>query len=169
MDKTTERQYSLASSHNAKSRRLTLHTARMVTRHQNRRYFGPPNHVGHHRDTTLLRQWLPRPRMAFIGNQTARYSLHQPVRCLLLSLHVDRHKLCKIHHITPDIQREANSYPIARRLHRIRLRRSLETACKRLLCMSRIIFSSWGPELRGTKSLILSPDQQSEHTISGPR
>src|SRR2546422_9642816 len=89
MDKTTERQYSLASSHNAKSRRLTLHTARMVTRHQNRRYFGPPNHVGHHRDTTLLRQWLPRPRMAFIGNQTARYSLHQPVPSLLLFLHVD--------------------------------------------------------------------------------
>src|SRR5437899_7909858 len=108
MDKTTERQYSLASSHNAKSRRLTLHTARMVTRHQNRRYFGPPNHVGHHRDTTLLRQWLPRPRMAFIGNQTARYSLHQPVRILLLSLHVDWHSVRKVHYTASELQPEAN-------------------------------------------------------------
>src|SRR5437879_7180096 len=104
-----------------------------------------------------------------INHATARYGLHQPVRILLLSLHVDRLNLGKVHYSTSYIQSHANGNPITRRLHRIHLRRSLETVCKRLLCVSRIIFSSRGPELRGTNSLILPPDRQSEHTISGPR
>ena len=67
-----------------------------------------------------------------INLSTACYGPDQPVRILLLSLYLDRHKLCKIHHTASDIQSKANSDPIDRRLHRVRLRHSLKAESKRL-------------------------------------
>ena len=75
-----------------------------------------------------------------INHSTARYGLHESVRILLLSLHVDRLNLGKVHYPTSYLQSHANGDPITRRLHPIRLRHSLEPACRRLLRVPHYIF-----------------------------